>query len=113
MADIATTVREIFSQMPKQINAEAAKGIDALIQFHLTGEGGGDWYVEIRDGKCTVSEGTHDSPSVTMTASAADYVDMLTGKLNGQMAFMSGRLKISGDMGLAGRMQELFRNPLS
>jgi sterol carrier protein 2 len=42
---------------------------------------------------------------------AQDYVDRITGKLNGQMAFMSGKLKISGDMGLAMKMQNLFKRP--
>ena len=48
---------------------------------------------------------------MTMTMAAQDYVDMITGKLNGQMAFMSGKLKIAGDMGLAMKMQSLFKRP--
>jgi len=40
---------------------------------------------------------------------AQDYVDMSTGKANGQMLFMSGKLRIAGDMGLAMRMQSLFQ----
>jgi len=46
-----------------------------------------------------------------MTMAAQDYVDMISGKLNGQMAFMSGKLKIAGDMGLAMKMQSLFKRP--
>ena len=44
---------------------------------------------------------------MTMTMTAQDYVDMITGKLNGQMAFMSGKLKIAGDMGLAMKLPKL------
>jgi putative sterol carrier protein len=48
---------------------------------------------------------------MTMTLAAQDYVDLIGGKLNGQMAFMSGKLKIAGDMGLAMKMQTLFKRP--
>jgi len=108
---VADQVKEIFNAMPANLNADAAKGMDAVIQFNLTGDGGGNYYVTIKDGTCTVSEGTHQSPNMTMTMAAQDYVDMITGKLNGQMAFMSGKLKIAGDMGLAMKMQSLFKRP--
>jgi putative sterol carrier protein len=48
---------------------------------------------------------------MTLTMTAQDYVDMTMGKLNGQMAFMSGKLKIAGDMGLAMKLQTLFKRP--
>jgi putative sterol carrier protein len=109
MADIGTQVKEIFNAMPSQLNVDAAKGMSSVIQFKLSGDGGGDYYVEIKDGAAKVSEGTHASPNMTMSMAASDYVDMISGKLNGQMAFMSGKLKIAGDMGLAMKMQTLFR----
>ncbi len=111
MSDVATSVKEIFSQMPANLNADAAKGMNSTIQFNLSGDGGGNYYVSIKDGACTVSEGSAPSPNMTMTMAASDYVDMIAGKLNGQMAFMSGKLKIAGDMGLAMKMQTLFRQP--
>ena len=58
-----------------------------------------------------MQQGTHASPNMTLTMTAKDYVDMIMGKLNGQMAFMSGKLKIAGDMGLAMKMQTLFKRP--
>ena len=58
-----------------------------------------------------VQMGTHASPSITITMKESDYLDMINGKLNGQMAFMSGKLKIAGDMGLALRLQNLFAPP--
>jgi len=111
MADTATAVKEIFSQMPTNFNADAAKGMNSVIQFNLSGDGGGNYHVIIKDGACSVAEGSHASPNMTMTMAAQDYVDMITGKLNGQMAFMSGKLKIAGDMGLAMKMQSLFKRP--
>jgi putative sterol carrier protein len=111
MSDTAAAVKEIFSQMPANINADAAKGMNSVIQFNLSGDGGGNYYVEIKEGTANVQEGTHPSPNMTMTLSASDYVDLIMGKLNGQMAFMSGKLKIAGDMGLAMKMQTLFNRP--
>jgi len=106
---VADQVKEIFSAMPTQFNADAAKGMNSVIQFKLSGDGGGEYYVEIKDGACKVGEGAHASPNMTMSMAASDYVDMITGKLNGQMAFMSGKLKIAGDMSLAMKMQTLFK----
>ncbi len=111
MADTGTAVKEIFSQMSANFNADAAKGMNSVIQFNLSGDGGGNYHVVIKDGACSVAEGSHASPNMTMTMAAQDYVDMITGKLNGQMAFMSGKLKIAGDMGLAMKMQSLFKRP--
>ncbi len=55
-----------------------------------------------------VQTGTHASPNITITMKEGDYLDMVNGKLNGQMAFMTGKLKIAGDMGLALKLQNLF-----
>jgi putative sterol carrier protein len=109
MADV--TVQQIFDEMPKNLNADAAKGMNAVIQFNLTGDGGGQYHCSIKEGTCAVEKGTHASPNMTLTMTAQDYVDMIMGKLNGQMAFMSGKLKIAGDMGLAMKMQNLFKRP--
>ena len=109
MADAApTTAKESFAMMPSRFNKEAAKGLNAVYQFDLSGDAGGKWHVIIKDQNIEVKEGTHASPNITISMTAQDYVDMTTGKLNGQVAFMSGKLRIAGDMGLALRMQQLF-----
>lgn len=102
------TVKEIFEAMPANFKKDAAAGMNAIYQFDITGDDGGQWHADITDGELAVAEGTHDSPSITITISAQDYVDMLEGKLNGQMAFMTGKLKIKGDMSLAMKMGQLF-----
>ena len=107
----ATNIKEVFAGMPTRFKADAAKGLKAVYQFDLTGDNGGKYNLAIDDGQLTVTEGTHASPSITITMAANDYLDMSNGKLNLQMAFMSGKLKIAGDMGLAMKMQQLF--PLS
>jgi putative sterol carrier protein len=94
--------------MPSRFKKEAAQGLNAVYQFDLSGEGGGKWQISINDGTCDIKEGAHPSPNITISMAAQDYLDMVAGKLNPQMAFMSGKLRISGDMGLALRLQGLF-----
>jgi putative sterol carrier protein len=109
MADAPTSCKEAFAQMPNVFNKEAAKGLDAVYQFDLSGDGGGKWFVTIKNDTCDVKEGSHPSPNITISMTAQDYLDMTSGKANGQMLFMSGRLKIAGDLGLALRMQTIFQ----
>ena len=109
MADAPTSCKQAFDMMPTRFNKEAAKGLNAIYQFDLSGDGGGKWHVIINNDSCQVKEGPAASPSITISMTAQDYLDMLSGKLNGQMAFMTGKLRIAGDMGLALRMQTLFQ----
>ena len=104
-----TDVKEVFRMMPEAFNAAAAQGLDAVFQLDITGEGGGTWNVVIKDGACEISEGTHESPSVTLTMSAETWLGIVNRELNGMQAFLSGKLKASGDIMLAQRIEQLFR----
>jgi putative sterol carrier protein len=79
-----------------------------VVQFHITGEDGGDWYVTIKDRKCTVTEGVAGSANATLRMDAHDYVALATGKLGSMKAFMSGTVKASGDVALLQRMDRWF-----
>ena len=63
------------------------------------------------DGKASAIEGQAENPNVTLLADARDAVKIFTGKMDPTAAFMSGKLKVKGDMGLAMRMQSMFRRP--
>jgi putative sterol carrier protein len=102
------TVKETFDAMPGRFKADRAQGVNAVIQYDITGDGGGTYHVEIADGKCTLREGPAAAPKLTLTMAAQDWLDMVSGKLNGQMAFMSGKLKHKGDMGLLMKLPSLF-----
>jgi putative sterol carrier protein len=105
----AESVREIFAALPGRLNPQAAQGVDCVIQFDLSGDGGGQYHAKIKDGAAAVIEGPHPSPNMTFIMAAQDWVDLTSGKLDGMSAFMSGKLRISGDMGLAMKFQTLFR----
>jgi putative sterol carrier protein len=102
------TASELFELMPDNFNAEAAGDLNATIQFDLTGEGGGTWVAAIADGKCQVAEGAADAPSLTLTMDTGDFMAMNRGELNAMTAFMQGKIKLKGDMGLAMKIQSLF-----
>ena len=102
------TVKETFEAMPTKFRADKAAGTNAAIQYEVSGEGGGTWHALIKDGSCTVRDGAASNPSLTLQISAQDWLDMLSGKQSGQMLFMSGKLKVKGDMGLAMKLGSMF-----
>lgn len=102
------TVQETFDQMPGRFRPDRAAGTNATVQYDISGEGGGTWHAIIKDGTCTVNAGPAASPNLTLSMSAQDWIDMTTGKQNPQMLFMSGRLKLKGDMGLAMKLGSMF-----
>jgi putative sterol carrier protein len=102
------TVKETFEAMPGRFRADKAAGTSATIQYDITGEGGGTWNAVIKDGTCTVNDGPAPSPNLTLQVAAQDWLDMVSGKQAGQMLFMSGKLKVKGDMGLAMKLGSMF-----
>lgn len=100
---------EFINNIPNQIDLERTKGIHALLQFYLSGEGGGDWGVTIDDGKVTVVQGQLAKPQLIIKASAANALKLMHGELNPVGAFMTGKVKIVGDMALAMKLFDLLK----
>ena len=103
------TVQELMDRMPKAFMPEKAEGVDTVIQYHLTGEEGGNWIITIKDGECTVEPGEAENPKMTLTADAQDYKDVITGKSNAMQAFMQGKLKLAGDLNMAMKLTNFFK----
>jgi putative sterol carrier protein len=104
----ATTVPEAVESMKSRFNPKAAAGMNAVYLLDITGDGGGKYAFAIQDGDLTVDDSGHDSPNITVTMADHDYIKMANGKLDTTMAYMGGKLKIKGDMGLAMKLQQLF-----
>jgi len=102
------TVKETFDAMAGRFRGDKAAGTNAVIQYDIGGEGGGTWHAIIKDGACTVNSGPGTNPNLTLQMASQDWLDMLSGKQSGQMLFMSGKLKVKGDMGLAMKLGSLF-----
>ena len=103
------TISEISQMMTDGFVAEKAAGTNAIIQFDLSGDNGGQFWVHINDGSIEIGKGVHDDPKMTLKADADDWVKVSKGELNAMQAFMSGKIKIQGDMSLAMKMQTMFK----
>ena len=102
------TVEDIFGTMESRVNPDGVKGITANYGYVITGTGGGEWTVSLKDGVVKVLKGLH-TPNVTTTISAKDWVAITLGTLDGMSAFSSGRLKVEGDMGLLMKATKFFK----
>lgn len=103
------TVSELFERMPAVFQAEKSTGIDATIQFQLTGENGGEWVVTIKNKECKVEKGSVPNPKLKLIADGKLFLDVITGKTDATRAYMQGKLKLVGDMSLAMRLMNLFK----
>ncbi len=103
---------EVLSVITKRVTEEAdpAKigNLNAAFQFELTGDNGGTFHAVVADGKAEIVEAPSDNPNVTIIMDIEDFKKMMSGELNGTSAFMSGKLKIKGDMSLAMKLQSLI-----
>ena len=107
MADY--TVKELVFNHEKAFIPEKAAGLEAIVQYHLTGDEGGDFIIQIKDDKCSVSEGVAEDPVMTMTADGIYFRDVLLGKEDGMKGFMDGKLQLAGDLNLAMKLTSFFK----
>lgn len=113
-ADLRSRVLgEIFSRMERQFRPEAAGSMDALIRWKISGTAGDAYYeVTVADGGCSVREGRSDAePRVTLTLPDAEFLKLVSGNANPVTLFMTRKLKLSGDVGLATGLTRLFDIP--
>ncbi len=103
-----SSVKEIFENLGEGFQPGKAEGVDAIFQFNLTGDNGGQYWVKVVNKTADVHEGEHDSPTMTLTSTADDYMAMVNGELAPMTAFMQGKIKVKGDMGLALKLQAMF-----
>lgn len=107
----AESVRDVFERhMPERLKSkpDLVTKINAVYQFNISGPGGGQWAVDCATPGGAVSAGTIASAKCTVACADADFLNIVNGKLNAQMAFMMGKLKIQGDMGLALKLAQLL-----
>ena len=106
-----TSVAEVLAAMPAHFVPEQAVGMNAVLQLDLVGDGGGQWYLTVANGQLQITAGLSPNPHMTLMTGAADYLAIINGETNPMNLFMQGKIKVSGDMSLALKMQSLFRIP--
>jgi putative sterol carrier protein len=102
------TCKEGLMGMPTTFKADKAAGVSAVIQFKVTGDESGDYYLEVKDGNCTASEGEHASPTVTINTPSDVWLKIMRRELDATTAFMSGQFTFTGDMGTLMQMGSWF-----
>lgn len=103
-------VTQIFSvYLPERLarKPEIAAQVGAAYRFVITGDNGGSWWVDLREGQGRIYPSEAEAPC-TITLAATDFVSLIEGKTNPQMAFLSGKLKVAGDLGLALKLGAIF-----
>lgn len=111
MADPVTNVKDVFEKhIPAKFQAkpDVVSKINAVYQFNITGPGGGSWSVDCTQPGGRIQPGAVADAKCTVAAVDQDFLAIVNGKLNAQMAFMSGKLRIQGDMGLALKLQQIL-----
>ena len=105
-----TSAAAFLEGVVERINSQPQRlGVaNATVQFNLTGDGGGTWTVVLQDGKAELREGSTASPQLTIEMSTSDFQEMVAGRLGPAAAYMSGRLRLRGDIGLAMRLQAVL-----
>jgi putative sterol carrier protein len=99
----------VFAGMQERFLPDRAGGVDAKVQW-LVSDGGEEhpYVITVKDGTCTTERGRADNPRVTLATDAASFAKLTAGKAPGPMLYMTGKLKIQGDLMLAQRMATFF-----
>jgi putative sterol carrier protein len=82
--------------------------VNVIFQFSISGPGGGDWSVAVKDGTCKVEAGKASAPTTTIKMADGDFLQLIAGKLDGMQAYSSGKLKVEGDIMKSQLIGKLF-----
>ena len=101
-------VAHLFEGMLERFIPEKSKGVDASVSYQITGGGGGEWTLTIRDGKVALTREVLASPRVCIVASDRNYYDVATGKLDSVTAVVTGKMSVEGDVAFMAKFREMF-----
>ncbi len=107
---MAETPKEIMELLKAKLNAnpDAGKTINAVYQFQLEGENGGDWWIDLTKSPAVIGEGQSDGAGCTISMEAADFVAMMKKTANPMVLYMSKKLKVAGDLTLSLKLQNIL-----
>ena len=105
-----SSVREVWQEVERVMeeNPEPIEGLNVVYQYDITGDDSGTFQLIISNGTARVVEGSHEQADCTLKLSDKNFIKMIRGKLNGTAAFMTGKLKIQGSMGLALKLEGIL-----
>jgi putative sterol carrier protein len=107
-AAIPDAADKIIEGMPNVFDPEVARDLHAQIQYDISGEGGGRWFLTIANGQCEVKRGQTTTPDLRIQSPGDVWVKIAKGEIDRPKALMQGLYKVEGDMNLLVRMPQLF-----
>lgn len=108
----AAVLDRVFDNMPRAFRPEKARGQSVAFQYVIdTPDGAKEYFVRLHDGTCETGRGTVDSPKLTMKVALPEFLRLITGQLNGTQAFLTGKIKLSGDIFYAAKFENWFERP--
>ncbi|MDD2670976.1 MAG: SCP2 sterol-binding domain-containing protein [Syntrophales bacterium] len=107
---MAETPRDVIEKLKAKLASkpDIGKDIGAMYKFVVTGEGGGTWLMDMRQTPPAITEGESAEAACTIRMDSPDFVALLNRAANPVMLYMSGKLKIEGDMPLAMKLQSIL-----
>jgi len=103
---MAQSVSEFFESLPTRADESKIAGMNNTYRFDI--DGAGSWVVDVRDGNVTVTQDGDAEPDTTISTSEDTFQKLVSGEQNATTAYMTGKVKIKGDMGAAMKLQKLF-----
>lgn len=101
----AANPREFFEEMKRKVDPSVTAGKHGSYRFDI--DGAGSWHVDIDDGRIDISESDAPADCVIQT-SEEHFMRIARGEQNPTTAYMTGKVKVKGDMALALRLREFF-----
>jgi putative sterol carrier protein len=99
------SAREFFESLESRVDQSKTAGMNNSYLFDI--DGAGKWKVDVQDGNVSVTEGEGDADAV-ISANEETFEKLVSGEQNPTSAYMTGKLKVKGDMGAAMKLQKLF-----
>ena len=105
------TPESIFKDMQERIaeKPEMVEEVGGIFQFEITGDDGGSWLVDLKNAPGSVRSGGSDEADCVITVAADDFIGITSGSLDPMSAFMTGKIKVAGNIMLATKLGSLVR----
>lgn len=104
MTETTDNVRDFLARIPNPLVLENVEDVLAKVQFEVEGNDGGSWYAEVKDNQAKISEGITTNPELVIKANSEDVISLIRGELDPFKAFMSGKVKVNGNVMLCLRL---------
>lgn len=104
------TIKQVISTLADKMNKnpKGIEGISTIYQFNLSGDEGGTYQIKINNSQVKVVEDRSLEPKCTFQLSDQNFLNLVDGKINPMMAFMSGQVKVKGDISQAMKLQDIL-----